>query len=113
MPDESTRHGFAATIWWPHGSNYLHFNQLHREELFVVIPNLVIKQLSEELNCRLRFHSILVRHVDVINKNNKFLAQRRAIYTLPPFVKFAHNDVLSGSWTGIAIKGKLRVLKMT
>ena len=43
VSNKSTRHCLTAAIWWSHSTNDLHFNQLHGEELFIIIPSFMVQ----------------------------------------------------------------------
>jgi hypothetical protein len=77
----------TATTGWTHGRHEDNiFNFLH-EKLLPFIPAFMVKPLTDKLNWRLGSIFFSLRHVQVIDKNDEFLARRRAENTLSAFLE--------------------------
>jgi len=64
-------------------------------DLCEIVPTTVIHPLSEQFDWWLGAVSLRLGHVEIVNKNNAMLAERRAVNTLPLLLHGAVNDALS------------------
>ena len=62
--------------------------------LFGLDCTFVIEPLSDEFNRRLSSVDLESRHVEIINKEDELLAERRTKHALPSLVQLAVDDVL-------------------
>ena len=95
MPHEPSGHFLILTAGRLYSRNDVGVDNLHAEELLVVVPNLVVHHLPQQLNRALAAHWVHGRQVDVVDEDDELLAQRRTVHTFPSLVKLAHNDVLN------------------
>ena len=61
-------------------------------------PALVVHELAQQLDWRLRAVRLDLRHVQVIDEDDGALAHRRPKHAAPPLVKLPVNDVLHTPW---------------
>ena len=98
-----------ATAWRTHSADEHSVNKC-TERMFAVleiVPATLVEHLTQDLNWRLS--SVLFNdwHVEIIDKNDNFLAESGSKNTVSSFIEFAVDDVLNLIAVGLCGKANL------
>ena len=95
-----------------HRRRELHVDELSHRELGPIVPSLVIHKLTEELDGRLRAVLLQLGHVQIVDEDDRALANRWPEDTLTALIELRVDDVLNLVGARLRRERALHVLKL-
>ena len=95
-----------------HRRRELHVDELSHRELRPIVPSLVIHKLTEELDGRLRAVLLQLGHVQIVDEDDRALANRWPEDTLTALIELRVDDVLNLVGARLRRERALHVLKL-
>jgi hypothetical protein len=95
VTDKSSRDLRSTASWWFHSRKHGSILDEHELQIFSVVPSFVVHILSKDFDWGLSTIGFLLGHIQVIDKNDAFLAHGWAVIASSSLVHFRVNSVLS------------------
>lgn len=110
MAHKSTSDKGSSSSRWTHSTKHKQILQTHEQQCLAIVPTFVVKVLPNQLERRLSPICLFFRHIQVIDKDDTLLTDRRTIVTFSAFLHFAVDGVLSLIGSRLSRKGQGNVL---
>ena len=101
MAKEAAGDDFSASAWGTHSTNNCAIDDIPYSPILMIIPTSLIKVLPNQLNRRLRSIGVILRHIQIINKQSTFLPKTRTVVAFSSLNKFIVNDSLGLKRSGL------------
>ena len=95
MSGYSRSYKCTTSSWWSHCTKQYDIFQFHETQCFTIVPSLMIQILPQYFDSRLCEILLFLRHVQIVNENHTFLANRWSIMSSSSFIQFAVYSILS------------------